>query len=1263
MGWTWTCFGGRKERLRRLDSDGRVRHRNRLCVLVRQERLDTDTHTITPPNPHSLGAQIRPKSPARDSSVYDEPFQPKQVVCGSLQGSKLFRRKPVRRANSFGSSSFENGAKKSCDKKGAAKTSGETQPEVLVDRLQEEVEALRKRLAEEEAEARKLRNEVCYLRSCGVLQSPERTSCSSIEKDSPSPGSFKDDRAQRHWQSWLGLTLSPASRLKLEDQLRLMAAEEMSKNPGKGLTNGQKALIVASRLWQYQDDPLHASQVKFEHRDSYSSDTSSCFGNNLSQNQSLDDLLPEKDVLPEGSRSRQLSKEAPLPECEEESTLHVASFRDSLDLKFPPGSSIIQEIKSKNPPSTSYESENFSFHPSSEKPVIKDVTVIQRATSFPSASSLSAYKEQQPDAEFEKCPPEEQVKFESPKRSCSLPNTGVAVPTSDEARRFIDLRYQELEEKLSRSPKRLSLSSPTATPDRSPPHPLGNTLDLEDLDSLPDALHASSPDAKRFPLNKTLTDSSDSNSDEDSPASPSTPVMSKPFYSARSGRVWQPLSPVKEVDSGLSSVPSSDKDASSVFSSQKGPSDSAEDLGMDSWTSESKSSLRSPLTGSEQDGHDDASSSPGSNSEAGDVHDDDLFTLSPRRLHRNYDPWEDARNFQADNNEHAKTDSSTESATSTDWTTSEDSDFNMLPIQCQSPDLSPKPLRSKFAKESEVKMEYPRDKYFKEMGLKVDEMLVSSDSTLSTETLGGQKENKMLSESFPAPGVDHPLHENSSPPKVSSTNDLTISQDCAHPILVSIENLPKWIEYQGVYVGPPVNKEATQVAAQALKKKEDVIQAQRDTVHGNKDARERATSVRTFPEMQRNDIVYARAQQDNEPELDTHQVQVEKGKPFYFEISQEKELIVHDTDDSPLGHQVVNHHRYSPATEGQVDEEVGGRSYANGAMDAILMHTRQNEVECLSPDSAGMDLGKPQVDAHSSTKQAREMESSSFTGSLEDDERYSKTQAGEFGAMHVREVAQKFDFRQTSAVSQDGLIANGLKTQHVEGSEESHHGRDMAKLTAGHFVSDGSGEEAESLRESCSSNQLLVQYPCVSNDSGVVSSSSRATDQTGYSCDSSTISSPTLLQRRRQSSFSTLVEASDQAVEDEANNSDSGGSEKDLYPVYPARGMLTISPDDRPILGTVATWWGDESLSKSRRWWDGQGIPNSTSKYKEDQRVNWHTTPFETRLEQALATQTTVPTEPCDQRDLFDEGVVPVIESADMDVLKPAAPRSEAILI
>ncbi|KAI3778631.1 hypothetical protein L2E82_08012 [Cichorium intybus] len=36
-------------------------------------------------------------------------------------------------------------------------------------------------------------------------------------------------------------------------------------------------------------------------------------------------------------------------------------------------------------------------------------------------------------------------------------------------------------------------------------------------------------------------------------------------------------------------------------------------------------------------------------------------------------------------------------------------------------------------------------------------------------------------------------------------------------------------------------------------------------------------------------------------------------------------------------------------------------------------------------------------------------------------------------------------------------------------------------------------------------------------------------------------------------------------------------------------------------------------------WWDGNGIPNTTNKYKEDQKVSWHATPFEERLEKALS--------------------------------------------
>lgn len=61
--------------------------------------------------------------------------------------------------------------------------------------------------------------------------------------------------------------------------------------------------------------------------------------------------------------------------------------------------------------------------------------------------------------------------------------------------------------------------------------------------------------------------------------------------------------------------------------------------------------------------------------------------------------------------------------------------------------------------------------------------------------------------------------------------------------------------------------------------------------------------------------------------------------------------------------------------------------------------------------------------------------------------------------------------------------------------------------------------------------------------------------------------------------------------------------------------------DDRPILGTVAAHW---SPITTKKWWDGKGIPNSTNKYKEDQKVNWHAIPFEVRLEQALAKQDSV---------------------------------------
>ncbi|KAL3647707.1 hypothetical protein CASFOL_008675 [Castilleja foliolosa] len=63
------------------------------------------------------------------------------------------------------------------------------------------------------------------------------------------------------------------------------------------------------------------------------------------------------------------------------------------------------------------------------------------------------------------------------------------------------------------------------------------------------------------------------------------------------------------------------------------------------------------------------------------------------------------------------------------------------------------------------------------------------------------------------------------------------------------------------------------------------------------------------------------------------------------------------------------------------------------------------------------------------------------------------------------------------------------------------------------------------------------------------------------------------------------------------------------------------SPEDMPIIGSVGTYWNDSSISKKST--DSsvssfKGIPNTTSKYREDKRVNWHSTPFETRLDRAL---------------------------------------------
>lgn len=68
-----------------------------------------------------------------------------------------------------------------------------------------------------------------------------------------------------------------------------------------------------------------------------------------------------------------------------------------------------------------------------------------------------------------------------------------------------------------------------------------------------------------------------------------------------------------------------------------------------------------------------------------------------------------------------------------------------------------------------------------------------------------------------------------------------------------------------------------------------------------------------------------------------------------------------------------------------------------------------------------------------------------------------------------------------------------------------------------------------------------------------------------------------------------------------------------------------VTDGDRPIIGMVAAHWNENEIPQiSPKWWDGNGIPNSTTKYKEDQKVSWHATPFEERLEKALSEESLI---------------------------------------
>ncbi|KAG2613611.1 hypothetical protein PVAP13_4KG368500 [Panicum virgatum] len=61
-------------------------------------------------------------------------------------------------------------------------------------------------------------------------------------------------------------------------------------------------------------------------------------------------------------------------------------------------------------------------------------------------------------------------------------------------------------------------------------------------------------------------------------------------------------------------------------------------------------------------------------------------------------------------------------------------------------------------------------------------------------------------------------------------------------------------------------------------------------------------------------------------------------------------------------------------------------------------------------------------------------------------------------------------------------------------------------------------------------------------------------------------------------------------------------------------------PTERPGFNASDLGWDIENPTPGLpKTWDGNGIPNTITRYKEDQRVSWHTTPFEERLLKVLS--------------------------------------------
>ncbi|TVU08506.1 hypothetical protein EJB05_41911, partial [Eragrostis curvula] len=67
---------------------------------------------------------------------------------------------------------------------------------------------------------------------------------------------------------------------------------------------------------------------------------------------------------------------------------------------------------------------------------------------------------------------------------------------------------------------------------------------------------------------------------------------------------------------------------------------------------------------------------------------------------------------------------------------------------------------------------------------------------------------------------------------------------------------------------------------------------------------------------------------------------------------------------------------------------------------------------------------------------------------------------------------------------------------------------------------------------------------------------------------------------------------------------------------YDECNLLTARP---VFVASNLNWDTEEPTPRFSKIWNGNGIPNTTTRYKEDQKVTWHATPFEERLLKVLS--------------------------------------------